>query len=135
MRIDNPVESLASAVYSATNNSKILPNIEYSVTSSVKNPTIPTLTKIRRPGVNELEIYHFPQTWGSTALGFGGIGGAAMTTAYTTVIVLDRDGAVFFDGMHAYTIYDFNADFFIDVRRFSMVSVNEKSKYISQTSK
>ena len=27
----------------------------------------------------------FSQTWGSTALGFGGIGGQAITSAYTTI--------------------------------------------------
>lgn len=36
----------------------------------------------------------FPQAWGSTSLGFGGIGGQAMTSAYTTVITDNcADGA------------------------------------------
>lgn len=33
-----------------------------------------------------LEAVTFPQLWGSTALGFGQIGGDAMTNAYTTII-------------------------------------------------
>src|SRR5688572_32566230 len=30
-----------------------------------------------------MEIFSFPQTWNSTALGFGGIGGAMITSAMT----------------------------------------------------
>ena len=49
------------------------------------------------------EVYLFPQTWGSTALGFGGIGCQAITTADTTVII-ERDylAWVFFAGEFAY---------------------------------
>lgn len=47
----------------------------------------------------------FPETWGSTALGFGGIGGQAMTTAYTVVLsVDDAHYLVYWSGRHAYTI-------------------------------
>lgn len=40
---------------------------------------------------DHVEWLAFPQTWGSTALGFGGMGGATMTTA-TTIVVRDRLG-------------------------------------------
>lgn len=44
--------------------------------------------------LQEFEFYMFPQAWGSTSLGFGGIGGQAMTSAYTTVITDNcADGA------------------------------------------
>lgn len=36
--------------------------------------------------------HHFIQTWGSTSLGFEGIGGQAFTDAYTTVIYVAHDG-------------------------------------------
>ena len=39
------------------------------------------------PTVNDFELHTFEQTWGSTALGFGGIGGQAMTTARTYVFI------------------------------------------------
>ena len=43
--------------------------------------------KTRRPTTRDFGVYAmFPQTWGSTALGHGGVGGAAMTTAYTVVL-------------------------------------------------
>lgn len=34
------------------------------------------------PGI-ALTLHDFDQTWASTALGFGGVGGSAMTTART----------------------------------------------------
>lgn len=34
----------------------------------------------------ELEMDMFLQTWGDTSLGFGGIGGQTMTSAYTAVV-------------------------------------------------
>jgi hypothetical protein len=37
-------------------------------------------------GERELAIYSWPQQWGTTTCGFGGIGGQAFTTAQTFVI-------------------------------------------------
>lgn len=53
----------------------------------------------------ELHVYTFPQTWPSTALGFGGVGGAAMTRAQTTVVMVRRNqrAVVYFAGRYAYT--------------------------------
>lgn len=52
-----------------------------------------------------LSIETFSQTWGSTALGFGGWGGQAMTTANTTVIrFTDGQYAVFFGSQPAYVV-------------------------------
>ena len=62
--------------------------------------------------------------WGSTALGFGGMGGSAMTTAYTTVIVCDQNAAVFFAGRHAYSIDNFDASFKEDLAKHIMPSVD-----------
>lgn len=64
----------------------------------------------------------FPQTWGSTALGFGGVGGAAMTTAYTIVIRSDLHGhyAVYFGGRFAYRINKPTKEFFEDMASTQM---------------
>lgn len=43
-------------------------------------------TYLRRPYKREVEVYSFPETWGSTALGYGGVGGHAMTTAQAVII-------------------------------------------------
>ena len=67
----------------------------------------PMVDLVRRPHLKEIEVIAmFPQLWGSTALGFGGIGGAAMTDAYTVVVSIRERGviAVYWGGRYAYTL-------------------------------
>lgn len=65
----------------------------------------------------------FPQTWGSTALGFGGIGGQAITSAYVCVIESNLLGhaAVYFGGRLAYVIKWPNEVFFEHIANHKMV--------------
>lgn len=63
--------------------------------------------KTRRPTTRDFEIYSmFPQTWGSTALGHGGVGGSAVSAAYTVVLhcVATREFLVYFGGTFCYSI-------------------------------
>ena len=46
----------------------------------------PMIKQTRRHTPDEVFVILFPQTWGSTALGYGGMGGAAVTTAYTIIV-------------------------------------------------
>lgn len=64
----------------------------------------------RRPDVSECRVRAmFTQTWGSTALGFGGLGGAAMTSAYTLVIEGPQgDLAVYWNGRFGYRVLGSN---------------------------
>jgi predicted Fe-S protein YdhL (DUF1289 family) len=55
-------------------------------TDAIRNHTAPMLTKTRRVYSDEIEVTMFPQTWGSTATGYGGMGGAAITSAYTIIV-------------------------------------------------
>lgn len=73
----------------------------------------------------------FPQFWGSTALGFDGIGGQAITTAYTTIAQsVDLDYvAVLFDERLAYIIHNPNDKFYEDVRGEQMLPVSTASVY------
>ena len=74
----------------------------------------------------------FVQTWGSTALGFGGIGGQAFTSAYVSVIESNLTGehAVYFHGRLAYVINRPNEKFWEDVHRHRMVDAKDgKSTY------
>ena len=69
----------------------------------------------------------FPQTWGSTALGFGGIGGQAMTTAYTSVFY-DQNrhyAVVFFDSKLAYVVAEPTEKFWADLMTRKMLSVDK----------
>ena len=76
-------------------------------------------------------VYMFPQTWSSTALGFIGWGGQAITTAHTTVICersLNYYG-VFFDEELAYFIKNPNDKFFDDLRKMQMSDVAHSGTY------
>lgn len=87
-----------------------------------------------RVGVDDFAMYIFEQTWGSTALGFGGIGGQAMTTANTYVFVpvtCHQNCFVYFDGRFAYQA-PCSKSFMEDVRNHSMKSVNQSGFYIKE---
>ena len=89
--------------------------------------------KTRKHSMYDLTVYAmFPQTWGSTALGFGGIGGQAITSAYVCVIESNLLGqfAVYFGGMLAYVIERPNEVFFEHIAGHKMVDAKHgKSTY------
>ena len=91
------------------------------------------IKKTRKHTDYDLTVHSmFTQTWGSTALGFGGVGGAAMTTAYTVIIRSELNGmyAVYFGGQFAYVIEQPNDKFRDDVIRHVMSDVRSaKNKY------
>ena len=89
----------------------------------------------RRPTTRDFGVYGmWPQTWGSTALGHGGMGGAAMTTAYTIVLecYATREFLVYFGGQICYTVnrdsVNFNV-FIEDCKNHKLVSKRESSRY------
>lgn len=53
---------------------------------------------------DDCDVVDFDQTWSSTALGFGGVGGSAMTKARTYIIIDDNHAYVYFSGHYAYTV-------------------------------
>ena len=79
----------------------------------------------------EIEMYMFPQIWGSTSLGFGGIGGQAITTAYTVVVNDYHDGwcSVFFGDQLAYVVKNPNQIFYEDVKNGSMKPIAKAGAY------
>ena len=81
----------------------------------------------------EGDLYDFDQTWGSTALGFGGMGGQMMTTARTYVFVpkFHNEAYVFFGSEFAYKIKNPNEKFREDIRNHRMASVMESGRYKS----
>ena len=55
--------------------------------------------------VDDFEVHMFEQTWGSTTLGFGGMGGQALTTENTFVFVpvtCNQNAFVYFGSQFAY---------------------------------
>lgn len=86
-----------------------------------------------RISVDDFDMFIFPQTWGSTALGFGGIGGQAMTTANTYVFIpvtCHQNCFVYFDGRFAYQV-PLSESFMDDVKNHSMKSVNQSRLYLN----
>lgn len=118
MQLSSPVDAVSRAVNHAA--LVALPAVQYQKRDhaamatwtaeermeAARTRSEPTVPAERRPELHECELFAmFAQTWGSTALGFGGIGGAAMTPAYTTV-VLGPTGefAVYWSGRFAYLV-------------------------------
>jgi len=89
----------------------------------------------RRKKLEEFDIYDFDQTWGSTALGFGGVGGSKMTMARTYVLVpMDEEKAyVYFGGRFAYEC-NINDRFREDIRKHNMASVMQSARYLEHKS-
>lgn len=84
-----------------------------------------------RPQINDFELYTFSQTWGSTALGFDGIGGQAMTSARTYVLVpqnCNQNCFVYFAGRFAYAV-SYSPEFMNDVLAGRVEPVYRKEKY------
>lgn len=81
-------------------------------------------------------LYDFNQLWATTALGFGGVGGSAMTWARTYVFIPRgiEQAYVFFGGIFAYaTKYGskLNDRFWEDVKNCQMASVAESGRYLT----
>lgn len=84
---------------------------------------------------NDLHVYMFPQTWGDTSLGFGGMGGQAITTALTTIIGDNQNNVwgVFYDERLAYIVTDPTPEFWEDVRNWNIASVrNAHTRYVRE---
>lgn len=136
MKSGNPVETLAASVYSAC--LKDLLPIEYpeyefghdkATNRTTKTPT--GRMKQARPDPYHCTITMFEQSWGSTALGFGGIGGQAITPAYTVNVEGPRgDVCVYFGGRLAYHIKRPNRQLYADEAEHAMREVaGAKSRY------
>jgi len=87
----------------------------------------------QRPLEDDCYIFHFEQDWESTALGFGGLGGQAITSAWTTVVIGPCcDACVYFAGRLAYKIASPSGQFFDDVSGHKVARRGEHHKYNRQ---
>ena len=124
------------------------PNLEL-IEYITDNSAIENFDVLNNSYYHRFMVYVFPQTWSSTALGFGGCGGQAITEAYTTVVEMswdyvnktddirglnlttsdDRIYAVFFDGKLAYICLNPNEQFFEDLNNRCMKPQNQSQAY------
>ncbi len=71
---------------------------------------------------DDYSVYTYPSSWGSTACGFSGVGGHAITTTDTIVVVSDiMNMACVYHGRFAYMVRDPNGQFFSDIANCSLV--------------
>ena len=130
---ENPLvslsRSLAHAVYEG------MPEFEYQerdYSKGYQHGVEPEyLTKKRKHRDWEVGVYAmFVQTWSSTSLGFGGVGGQAITDSYTVVIEsLQILGfCVYFGGRFAYRIDKPNSQFWTDIQMQSLSGVDGAKK-------
>lgn len=137
MQLDNPIQALAMALAHAQYEG--FPEYEYQDRDwehyRNNKGDVKYITKTRNHEPRELTVYAmFPQTWSSTALGFGGLGGQAITPAYTVIIesTLGHGYCVYFGGRFAYMVERATDHFFGDVINQRMAAIKEHAKYIKQ---
>lgn len=147
MQIGSPLDAVHNALARAT--LVDLPDIEYwqrdwkayrdlpkEQAAGLSDGEGPGEWKKRRPDESEVRIQMFHQVWGSTALGYGGLGGAAMTPAYTVIVSFHEVSCVYFSsGMLAYAIDrrtqtpEGAAKFDTDVAKMNLLPVSQAKKY------
>jgi hypothetical protein len=142
MMLSSPIETLAHALASAQYvNMPDIPDQRRKLMSQPYSGSTPEEYKKwrereweiynRRPFAHELYVKAmFVQGWGSTALGFGGIGGQAMTDAYTIIIGCELNCilCVYFGGEFAYNL-DLTK---CDIQKINEDIANENIAEISQ---
>lgn len=114
MKTGNPISDISNSVVHALLHG--LPAIKYQGQQRPEGisfeefkrqwGSFPIVTMERRPDLEDLDIFMFPQGWGSTSLGFGGIGAASMCQANTVVVVCRKAVAasIYFAGQHCYNV-------------------------------
>jgi hypothetical protein len=81
--------------------------------------------------VDDFDMYTFKQTWGTTSLGFSGVGGSAITEARTYVFIPRIDNQpciVYFAGQFAYAV-PYSKVFMEDVKNHNMEPQYKIYKY------
>lgn len=125
-------EGFSDIHYEARDTKALLASKTAEERAAALNATTPA---VRRPTVRDFWVYAmFTQTWGSTALGHGGMGGAAMTTAYTIVLecYATQEFLVYFGGQYCYSVSrsSKNLSVFIeDCKNHAMASKRDSEKY------
>ena len=113
--MNSPLESLAASLYHALER---------------LNPTKLQNGREIIPKVYDCSVTMFEQSWGSTCLGFPGIGGQSFTSAYTVIVEgPNGDYCVYFGGRFAYHTENPSEKFFQDRANQSMAEVGKHFDY------
>lgn len=139
MKADNPVGTLHHCLAHAVYQGFPMYSYEtrdwdhYTKTNESRNIVKSALHSEHNIGLYSM----FPQTWSSTALGFGGLGGNAITTAYTVVLESEHGAGfcVYFGGRFAYRIERPSEKFFEDIVSRQMCEVKTAKKIYEREAK
>jgi hypothetical protein len=133
MKIGDPITALHYSVARVTQvlTPHKVPEYTHSVNPGVAKKGEPRVVKTETGKMLEKEVYLeecevclFQQSWSSTALGFDGIGGQAISSAYTVVVFGPYgDAVVYFNGKQAYHVRRPNKLFYEHVYNQSMHAV------------
>jgi len=142
--VENPIrdlhECLAHAQYQGFSDIKY-ETYDHEAMRTAKTPESRILARelrtpaVRRPTTRDFSVFAmFAQTWGSTALGHGGMGGSSMTTAYTIVLECNytSEFLVYFGSEFCYNINkrSKNIEIFLkDCANHQLTSLKESKKY------
>lgn len=90
--------------------------------------------EMRRPTSRDYAVFAmFAQTWGSTALGHGGMGSASITEAYTIVLEgFNREYLVYMGGQLCYKLTDPKDVFFSDIGDRNLSDRRSSGKYVRE---
>ena len=132
MRLSNPLDNISQALaHSVYEGFDLIEYEDRDWEQYRKTKQDVRIKKSRKHTMSDVDVYAmFPQTWGSTALGFGGIGGQAITRAYTIIVQSNCTGkfCVYFGGKFAYSVDRPNLKFYEDINNRCMIEV--KNAYI-----
>lgn len=87
--------------------------------------------------ISQFDLETFEQMWGNTSGGFEGMGGCAMTSQRTYVLIpyIDtEDCQVYFQGTFAYSV-PYSEEFMNDVKNRNVAGLSRKNKYFKKENK
>lgn len=131
MRVETPIEDYARSIMRAlevdlpaiTYQRRVRPDFYDPKTNQPPWNMWPSEDASRRPDSHDIvDVRSFYRQFGSTATMFGGIGGAAMTTALVVVVMGIKTACVYCGGNHVYTVDDYrgNQAFMADLNNLSL---------------
>ena len=127
----NPIEEMAKAIHETCfvhAKDVVYSDRDWDIYRATKQDV--RIKKVRRPIPTEVEVIGmFRQQWGSTALGFGGLGGQAITDAYTYITKCNGEYFVYFAGMFAYKVSNPTPMFFDHITDRKMLKVADHATY------
>ena len=119
MNVGNVMADVAYAVVMACE--KHLPAMSYDVRHGK--------TIIRRPAQGDVSVYVYPQTFGDSSLGAGGVAGQMISDTHTVVVVEGTAAAVYRSSRFDYLVQT-DEEFWALLKRFALPDKVDVMKHL-----